>query len=115
MDDSPPSVPADVQIDIINNDVVLEWSEVTTTINGSPIEVDFYIIFGSDDPYSDFLYLTSTNETTFSHSNVTLFNERMFYYIEAFIGSREQLERYLNDNSIKNESKYIRKKKKQKK
>ena len=43
----PPSPPSNMQIEISGNDALLTWAEVDTTIFGTPIVVDYYLVFGS--------------------------------------------------------------------
>ncbi|MCK4654911.1 MAG: SBBP repeat-containing protein, partial [Candidatus Cloacimonetes bacterium] len=46
----PPAPPTNVQVNISGDDVILNWAAVDTTIFGTPIEVDYYIIYQSDEP-----------------------------------------------------------------
>lgn len=91
----PPAPPAEMQIEISGNDALLQWAEVDTTIYGTPIDVDYYLVFGSYDPYEDFVFIGSTADTTYTHERVCLFNEQFFYQVSSFIGTREEVEAFL--------------------
>ena len=93
----PPAPPTNVQINMIDYDVVITWAEVDTTIMGIPIEIDYYLILHSEDPLEDssFYYLDSTADTTFTHNRVAMFRERMFYVLESFVGTRQELDEYV--------------------
>jgi len=91
----PPSPPTNMQIEISATDALLNWAEVDTTIFGTPINPDYYLISGSYDPYQDFVYIGSTADTTYTHERVGLFNDKMFYRVRSFVGTRQELEIYL--------------------
>jgi len=91
----PPVSPENVQIEISENDVLLNWAEVDSTIFGSPINVDYYLIYHSLNPYEDFYYLGATQDTTFTHNLVIPFEDKMFYYIKSFVGTRRELEEFI--------------------
>lgn len=93
----PPSPPTNIQIEITGNDALLSWAEVDTTIFGTPIDVDYYLISGSYDPYQDFVYIGSTADTTYTHERVGLFNDKMFYEVRSFVGTRQELEIYIEE------------------
>jgi len=100
----PPASPTNVQINISGNDAIVSWAEVDTTIFGAEIEIDFYVIFGSDDPYNDFNFLNTTTDTLYIQNNITLFEDKKFYYVESFIGTRQELDRYLDVRKLNTES-----------
>jgi len=97
---APPAAPTNVQIEISNNDAIISWTEVDTTIFGAEIEIDFYIIYGSYDPYADFVFLNTTSDTLFIQNNITLLQDKMFYYVESFLGSRQELDRYIKKKTF---------------
>ena len=80
---SPPSSPSNVQIDIQGNNSILSWSVVDTTITGIIINPDGYIILNSENPYSEFNFLSFTPDTTYVHNYVTQYRDKMFYKIVA--------------------------------
>ena len=67
-------------------DAVLTWDPVTTTINGSPIAVDCYLIFFEENLGEIFNFLAYTTYTTYIHEGVQQFAPSMFYNVEAYIG-----------------------------
>jgi len=91
----PPAAPENVQIEISGNDILLNWTEVDTTIFGTPINVDYYLIYHSINPYENFYYLGATQNTTFTHNLVVPFEDKMFYYLKSFVGTRQELEEYV--------------------
>ena len=102
----PPATPTDIQIEISGNDVILNWAEVDTTIFGTPIDVDFYIISGSHYPYDDFMFLGATADTIFTQNYVTVIYDKMFYQIKSFVGTRLELDEYVERCLRKPEEKY---------
>ncbi|MBC8384458.1 MAG: hypothetical protein H8E57_02940 [Candidatus Cloacimonetes bacterium] len=78
-----PSSPTDVEIEIIENNAVLSWSAVETSIYEIPIEIDDYIIYYCNSTDSTFSPLGITTDTTFIHNNVCDLNDQMFYRITA--------------------------------
>lgn len=87
----PPAAPDFVDIDISNEiDAVVSWAAVDTTIFGTPIEVDGYIVLYNESPYEDslqcyyFLGYTDSTTTTYTHQNVAQFREEMYYRIVAY-------------------------------
>jgi len=103
----PPAVPTNVQIEISGNDVVLTWAEVDTTIFGDPIYVDYYIIENSDDPYNDFIPLGATPDTMYIHYFITPLSDRIFYQIKSFVGSRQELDEYIERYGKKPEENHL--------
>lgn len=106
----PPAPPTDVQIEIYGNDVILNWSVVDTTIFGTPIDVDYYIIYQSDESNGNWQFSGATSDTTYTHNYVAGFIDKMFYRVEAFVGTRQELEEYVErwlrnpeDNFLNNE------------
>jgi len=105
----PPAPPTNVQITMLDDDAIISWSEVDTTMAGSPITVDYYVIRYSEDTSDDslFYYLWSTVDTTFTHERVGMFSEQMLYLVESFIGTREELETYIEMNPVINKQREV--------
>ena len=83
--ESIPAPPANVYINIIENDAVISWSIVDTTIYGNPINIVGYIIYSSSSPDSEFVYLASTTDTTYT--DLTVYESaKMFYKVTAYAG-----------------------------
>ena len=76
--------------------MILYWNEVSETIFGTPINIDFYYITASKNIDGDYLYIGATPNTTFTHSYVGLFNEKMFYKVTAYVGTRQELDQYVD-------------------
>jgi PKD domain/The GLUG motif len=91
-----PAVPQNVQVNLVGDDAVISWDEVTHDIDGIPINLDGYIVKFSEDNVSFFfLYLVDT--ITHTHQNVVLFSHQMFYQVLSYKAySADQLD-YLKD------------------
>lgn len=74
-------------------DVLLNWSPVTETINGTPYSPECYLVFASpycNDPGS-FTYLGSTTSTEFTHPMAALYADLLFYNVIAW-GESERVQ-----------------------
>lgn len=98
----PPAPPENVTIDLSNEiDAVISWTEVDTTIFGTPIEVDGYIVLYNETAYEDsmqcyyFLGATNSSITTYTHYRVAEFREQMFYKIVAYKDYRGNISQIL--------------------
>ncbi|MBL7191132.1 hypothetical protein ISS30_05510 [bacterium] len=80
-------------------DVVLTWPPVTTSIYGSPLTVDYYLIFFKQILDETFNFLAYTADTTYTHYGVVQFSPSMFYEVEAFIGEIGELEAFITANN----------------
>ena len=91
-------IPAAVEnlvIETINPDAVLTWNPVTTSIYGSPIAVDYYLIFFKQILGETFNFLAYTTDTTYTHYGVVQFSPSMFYNVEAYVGDIGVLEDFI--------------------
>lgn len=87
----PPAAPTGVNVDLSNEiDAVISWAEVDTTILGTPIEVDGYIVLYNETAYEDtmqcYYYLANTDNatTTYTHLGVSRFRDQMYYKVVAY-------------------------------
>lgn len=86
----PPASPTWIEIDLSNEtDAVISWASVDTTIFGTPITVDGYIVLYNETPYEDdqyYYFLTATDSTTtsYTHTRVVEFRDQMFYKVLAY-------------------------------
>ncbi|MCK4696190.1 MAG: PKD domain-containing protein, partial [Candidatus Cloacimonetes bacterium] len=105
----PPAPPTNVQINVSGDDAIITWAEVDTTIFGDPIDVDYYIVLFSEWtlPDSAFFYLGFTPNTIFTHYGVAYFRDQMFYRIESFVGTRQELDEYVERDLRKPEINYL--------
>ena len=101
---APPAAPADIWIRIDEYNADIAWTAVDTTIYGAPIDVDFYILYGSEYPYSGYIILNTTQGTSYTQHYITLFNDKMFYYVEAFVGTRQELDNYIEKLELNTEN-----------
>lgn len=73
-------------------DAVLTWDEVTTSVSGYPLEVNYYLLYFETDAYDEYEFLAYTTGTTYNHAGVMQFAPSMFYFVEAYVGDIELLE-----------------------
>jgi fibronectin type 3 domain-containing protein len=90
----PPKAPENVVVDVVDNNVELSWSEVTTSILDTPIVVDYYLIYAANEPLGNFMYIGYTATNSFTHPGVALFVDKMFYKVQAYFGTREYLDTF---------------------
>lgn len=92
----PPSPPTNVVVANINYDMQISWDAVTTSVLGTPMTPDGYIVLYSElsnDNDSTFYFLWETGQTTLTHPMVANFRTHMFYRVIAYkLQSREQEE-----------------------
>lgn len=62
---------------------LLSWDEVTTTVAGTAIDIDYYLVFNSLSPNGPFLLHGYTMDTSYIHLGVLLVNQQQFYSIVA--------------------------------
>ncbi len=86
----PLKAPENVQLTMHGQDncnALITWDEVTQTIYNSPITPDFYFIYfngsGDDDPNGLYYFLGRSFATQFTHNDVGLGAEYMFYRVKA--------------------------------
>lgn len=105
----PPASPTDVQVNISGDDAVITWTEVDTTIFGDLIDIDYYIVLFSEDTLEDslFYYHGFTADTTYTHYGVALHRDQMFYRVESFVGTRFELDNYIDLHLRKSENNYM--------
>jgi hypothetical protein len=82
----PPKAPANIMINIVNNNAVISWEAVTQTIFDSPLIPDCYLVFdnGADNPQGGYSFLGISYSTSFTHNYVGMYAPFMFYCIKAF-------------------------------
>ena len=103
----PPAATANVQITISEDNAVINWDAVNTTIYSDPIQPDGYIVLNYQDPYSEFTFLSFTPTTTYTHSYVGQYIDKMFYKIITVVDmSREGIEYLKSLNNSHNKVKW---------
>ena len=87
--------PQNPHITITNSDAVLEWEVVENA--------DYYLIYSSDNPQTDFVFLNYTsNVTSFIHTDIGYQKNKQFYIIIGFDGTMERLTEVIEQNQRKN-------------
>ncbi len=76
-------------------DAVLNWDHVTNTIYGSPLVVDYYLVFFKEMLSETFNFLAVAPDTTYTHAYVAQFSASMFYMVEAYVGELGGLDEVL--------------------
>ena len=103
----PPAPPTNVQINISGNDAIITWAVVDTTIFGTLITPDGYVVLNNEDPYSDFTFLSFTPDTTYTHTYVGQYVDQMFYEVIAVVNlSREEILYLLSLNNSRDKEKW---------
>jgi PKD repeat protein len=103
----PPAPPTNVQVNIVHPDAIITWTAVDTTIFGTMITPDGYIVLNNDDPYTDFIFLSFTPDTTYTHAYVGQYMDQMFYRVVAVINlSREEIRYLLSLNNSRDKVKW---------
>ncbi len=98
----PPAAPTFVNVDLSDEiNAVITWANVDTTIFGTPITVDGYIVLYNETPYENemqyyyFLGATNSGVTTYTHQRVAEFREQMYYKIVAYKDYRGNMKNML--------------------
>lgn len=102
----PPASPDSLQIEVIENDAIISWTEVDTTECGTYIEPDGYIVCYNESGYSGdefYYFLTFTTETAYLHEFVAEYSSQMFYKIKTVKNFNEVQINYLENLSKKSE------------
>ena len=98
----PPATPTGVQITIDSLDAIITWNPVDTTIYGTPITPDGYILLYCETADSVFYYLHFTSDTTYTHYRVAKFRDQMYYKVLSYIDLNKNNIEYLSDlNDLK--------------
>ncbi|HPT72180.1 MAG TPA: carboxypeptidase regulatory-like domain-containing protein [Candidatus Cloacimonadota bacterium] len=101
----PPVAPDNVEISFNAEDASISWSPVSTSVLGTPITPDCYMVLYNEIPNDDdhFWYLGNTTGLNFTHQGVTLFRNSMFYRVVAVKFYRGEDEAAFNELVSKKE------------
>ena len=112
----PPAPPQNVNVEMSGDDAIISWAAVDSTICGSSIVPDLYLILYNEYPYdnpTEFYYHGYTTETNYTHFGVILYGnqgepvDQMFYQIIAVKNyNREQIEYLEGLNSLREKNKW---------
>ncbi|MBI5060605.1 right-handed parallel beta-helix repeat-containing protein [candidate division KSB1 bacterium] len=83
---TPPAVD-DVVLQVMGNDAHVCWSVVDSSEYGSPISVDAYLVYFSEQFVGPFYFLGLTTDTCYVHAYAAQFASAMHYQVSAFIGN----------------------------
>ncbi len=96
----PPAPVQNLSITIEDEDAVISWDPVTTTIFGLPITPDRYIILFSEQSGTEhFWQLANTDTLSYRHIGVAYYCPTMFYRVKAIVFYRNE-DRLLLDELI---------------
>jgi len=94
-----------LNISISGSNIVLNWPHVTHTVNGNPVTIDYYKVYGSEEgPYGSFSFINGTGTNSLTHWGVLNFGlDKYFYYVTCFKitdkeSEKELLEMIENNN-----------------
>jgi len=81
----PPAPPTGVTISIDSLNAVITWNPVDTTIYGTPITPDGYIILYSEIPDEEYYwFLAFTTQVSYTHFDVAQYRDHMYYKVVAY-------------------------------
>ncbi len=91
--------PENPQLAVQGNDILISWDAVNSTVDGTPIAVEFYIVYSSDTPtgYFDLVGYAEDFQTNLLHVNGAGSNQQ-FYIVLGYAGTRGQLLDYLQNH-----------------
>jgi len=105
-----PSVPQNLVVTNTGTDMNLTWDAVTTTVLGTPVTPDYYIVLYNETESEDmenYYFLWATPLTGFTHPLVALFRDSMFYKVLAYKSNdRSSLERLIGLNGTEQKIRY---------
>ncbi len=90
-----PDTVRNLVIEVDYPDAVLNWDHVTNTIYGSPLVVDYYLVYFKEVLSETFNFLAVMPDTTYTHSYVAQFSASMFYMVEGYVGELGGLDEIL--------------------
>ncbi len=96
--DEQPAAPANVNISNTGNDVILNWDKVDTSVLGNFVYTDYYLIYNSASPNSNYSFLDLTTETNYTHQHITQFGDKNFYQVSAYVGELRLLQSVIAEN-----------------
>lgn len=78
-----------------NSDLLISWEAVTQTVEGFPVQVPFYLIYRADTPEGTFFFRDFVAGATSYRDIGGAQEQRGFYLVIGFIGSREELQEHI--------------------
>lgn len=78
-----PAQPENVTIQLIGNNIVLNWDAVTQTIHGQAIVPDGYNVYSSETPDGAYQFLAFTPVNSYTHQDVMPSNAKLFYKVKT--------------------------------
>ena len=78
---APPNAVENLAIEIVGSNVQLSWNEVTETILGTPLTVQYYKIEASSSASGPFGWIGISGNTTFLHNGVAQYSSKYFYRV----------------------------------
>ncbi|MDD3562656.1 MAG: fibronectin type III domain-containing protein [Candidatus Cloacimonetes bacterium] len=86
----PPMMPENLVLSVSGHDLLLNWDDVTTDTFSNPIEISYYEVHVSDEPYFDCSFDTlidSMEESELLLEGVAEFAERLFFKVITVSGA----------------------------
>ena len=87
---APPSAPQNLVITITGTDILLNWDEVTTDTMGNSLQISYYEIYVSDQPYFECDFDTLIGSTEVSEiflEGAAEYADRLFFKVKAISGA----------------------------
>ncbi|MCK9610857.1 MAG: FG-GAP-like repeat-containing protein [Candidatus Cloacimonas sp.] len=87
---APPSSPQNIVLTISGTDIFLDWDDVTTDTMGNPLQISYYEVYVSDQPYFDCNFDTLIGTIDVSEmflEGASEYAERLFFKVKAISGA----------------------------
>lgn len=87
---NPPMMPQNLALSVSGHDLLLNWDDVTTDTFANPIEISYYEVHVSDEPYFDCSFdtlIASMEESELFLEGVAEFADRLFFKVIAVSGA----------------------------
>ena len=77
--DQTPARVENVEVSIVGETVFVSWDPVTETVDGYPIDPDYYRVYGATEPHTEeWIELTTTTQTA---SSFSIHSGYRFFYV----------------------------------
>ena len=91
--------PTGVQLSRVEGNFQISWQPVLATTDGTPIEVPYYIVYASSNPYGFFDYVGYTTDGNYSFTDVQAGEaSHRFYFVIGFCGTYREMIDFINGN-----------------
>lgn len=86
--------PQNIKVSIIKDDVRIYWDPVTQDVSGNLITPNYYFVYSNKNPYGQYRYIGFSEGA--SELVIKSLEPCMYYIVIAFVGTRNDMDRFLN-------------------